>query len=232
MLKKSLALLPGLLDDRAIWAPVIERLSDVAAVTVPDLSQQETIAGMARAVLEEMPERFALAGLSMGGYVALEIMRQAPASVERLALVDTSARPDAAEQAARRMRLIDEVEHGRFKGIRASLLPNLIAQSRLGDAALAQSLFAMAERVGKDAFIRQQNAIMARIDSRPFLRFIACPTLIIGGREDQITPPPVLEELADGIAGAKLVLLEDCGHLAPIERPDEIAEALRAWLKQ
>jgi pimeloyl-ACP methyl ester carboxylesterase len=229
-MRKPLALLPGLLDDRAVWEPVAERLGDIATVTVPNLTRQETIAGMARAVLEEMPERFALAGLSMGGYVALEIMRQSPASIDRLALVDTSARPDTPEQTARRHALIAEVEQGQFRGIRASLLPSLVARARLNDLALAETLFAMAERVGKEAFIRQQQAIMARVDSRPILPAIGCPTLVLGGREDALTPPAVLEEMAAGIPGARLEIIEECGHLAPLECPDAVAAHFRNWL--
>src|SRR5262249_20236448 len=205
---------------------------EVSQVTVPDLTHHETIAGMAREVLEEMPERFALAGLSMGGYVALEIMRQAPDRVERLGLVDTSARPDTPEHAGRRLAFIGEAEQGRFRGIRTSLLTSLIAQSRLHDKLLTEAMFAMAERVGKDAFIRQQRAIMERIDSRPFLHYIDCPTLVLGGRLDAITPVGVLEELASGIAGTELVLIEDCGHMAPLERPDLVAEAMRGWLNR
>lgn len=225
-----LALVPGLLLDAALWRAQIAALSDIAACRVPDLTTQDSIAAMARSVLDMMPERFALAGLSMGGYVAFEVMRQAPQRVGLLALLDTTARPDTPEQTRRRRGLAELARKGRFKGVTHTLLPLLVHESRLHEAAMTDEIFAMAERRGRDAFLRQQAAIMGRPDSRPTLLRIACTTLILCGRQDALTPLDGHEEMARRIPSARLVVIEDCGHLAPMERPEAVTDALRDWL--
>ena len=225
-----LVLLPGLLCDQALWQAQIDGLADLAQCRVADFTTQDSVAAMARSVLEMMPERFALAALSMGGYVAFEVMRQAPERVTRLALLDTKARPDTPEQTQRRKGLIALAEKGRFKGVTPRLLPLLIHASRLEEQALPAAVIAMAERIGKDAFLRQQKAILSRPDSRPTLVTITCPTLVLCGRQDALTPLDCHTEMAAGIADSRLVVCEDCGHLAPMERPDEVTAALRDWL--
>jgi pimeloyl-ACP methyl ester carboxylesterase len=225
-----LLLLPGLLCDAALYAPQIVALGDIAAPIVGDLTRHDSIADMAAAMLAEMPEYFSLVGLSMGGYVAQEIMRRAPHRVSRLALLDTSSRADTEEQHARRRGLIELVGKGHFKGVTPQLLPSLISRERLADQALVGTVMGMAERVGRDAFLRQQTAIMGRPDSRPDLARIACPTLILCGRDDAVTPLALHEEMAAAISGAELVVVEDCGHLSSIERPDSVNAALRHWL--
>jgi pimeloyl-ACP methyl ester carboxylesterase len=225
-----LLLLPGLLCDAALYAPEIAALGDIAAPIVGDLTRHDSIAGMAAAMLAEMPEYFSLVGLSMGGYVAQEIMRQAPHRVGRLALLDTSARADSDEQHARRRGLIELAGKGHFKGVTPQLLPQLIGRDRLTDTALVDTIMAMAERVGHDAFLRQQTAIMGRPDGRADLGRIACPTLVLCGRDDAVTPVALHEEMAAAIPGAELVVVEDCGHLSTIERPEAVNAALRRWL--
>ena len=225
-----LALLPGLLCDAALWRHQVEALDGLADARVADLTGQESVAEMAAAVLEAMPERFALAGLSMGGYVALEVLRQAPERVLRLALLDTRAGPDTPEDAARRRGLIELAEKGEFKGVTPRLLPLFLHPARLEDAVLTGAVLAMAERVGRDAFIRQQKAILGRADSRPTLVRIACPTLVLCGRQDALTPVGDHMEMAAGIRDARLRVIDDCGHLATLERPDQVNEALSAWL--
>jgi pimeloyl-ACP methyl ester carboxylesterase len=225
-----LLLLPGLLCDAALYAPEIAALDDIAAPIVGDLTRHDSIAGMAAAMLAEMPEYFSLVGLSMGGYVAQEIMRQAPHRVGRLALLDTSARADSDEQHARRHGLVELAGKGHFKGVTPQLLPQLIARGRLTDTALVDTIMAMAERVGHDAFLRQQTAIMGRPDGRTDLGRIACPTLVLCGRDDAVTPVALHEEMAAAIPGAELVVVEDCGHLSTIERPEAVNAALRRWL--
>jgi pimeloyl-ACP methyl ester carboxylesterase len=225
-----LLLLPGLLCDAALYAPEIAALDDIAAPIVGDLTRHDSIAGMAAAMLAEMPEYFSLVGLSMGGYVAQEIMRQAPHRVGRLALLDTSARADSDEQHARRHGLVELAGKGHFKGVTPQLLPQLIARGRLTDTALVDTIMAMAERVGHDAFLRQQTAIMGRPDGRADLGRIACPTLVLCGRDDAVTPVALHEEMAAAIPGAELVVVEDCGHLSTIERPEAVNAALRRWL--
>jgi pimeloyl-ACP methyl ester carboxylesterase len=228
--KIPLLLLPGLLCDRALWEPQIAGLGDVAAPVVADLTQDTSIAAMARRALASIEGRCAVAGLSMGGYVAMEIMRQAPERVLRLALLDTSARPDTPAQTTRRHDLIALAQRGEFHGVTPRLLPLLIHPDRLKDKALTEAVMGMAAHVGKDGFLRQQAAIMGRIDSRPHLPRIACPTLVLCGRDDALTPPALAEEMASLIPGAILDLVDHCGHLSTMERPEAVTAALRQWV--
>jgi pimeloyl-ACP methyl ester carboxylesterase len=228
--KTALVLLPGLLCDQVLWRAQIRALDNVAEAEVADLTRDDSLEAMARRTLEAAPPRFALAGLSMGGYCALEMMRQAPERVERLALLDTGARADTPEQTARRRGLIELAEKGEFKGVTPRLLPLLIHPDRLEDAKLVGEVTAMAARVGKDAFLRQQMAIMGRIDSRPSLARIVCPTLVLCGRQDQLTPLALHEEMASLIAGARLDVIDHCGHLSSMERPEAVTAELRQWL--
>lgn len=230
--KTPLLLLPGLLCDAALWRGQSEDLADIAGPSVADLTHDDSVTAMARRVLAMAPPRFALAGLSMGGYVALEIMRQAPERVARLALLDTSARADTEEQTARRRGLIELAEKGEFRGVTPRLLPVFLHPDRLADQPLTEAVMAMTERVGKDAFLRQQRAIISRPDSRPGLPSIACPTLILCGREDQLTPLELSEEMAALIPAARLAIVENCGHLATMERPWEVSVLLRQWLTE
>lgn len=199
-------------------------------MTVGDLTRADSMAGVAESVLAAAPPRFALAGLSMGGYVSFEIMRRAPERVMRLALLDTSARADTPEQTEARRALIDLCDRGEFKGVTPRLLPRWIHPARLADTALTETVMAMTARVGREAFVRQQTAIMSRPDSRPGLSRIGCPTLVLCGREDQATPVEVHREMAADIANARLAVVPECGHLSPLERPAEVTAALRAWL--
>jgi len=228
--KMPLILLPGLLTDAALWRHQTETLSDLAEMTVADLTGEDQLGPMARRILADAPETFALAGLSMGGYLAFEIMRQAPERVRRLALLDTSFLADSVEQTARRRGLIDLARTGDFKGVTQRLLPLLIHPDRIRDAALTHAVMDMAGRVGRDAFIRQQTAIMNRPDSRHDLGLIHCPTLVLCGRQDALTPLSVHVDMAAGIPHAALVVIEDCGHLTPLERPHAISAVLRYWL--
>ena len=225
-----LVLLPGLLCDERLFAPQLPALTAETDVTVADLTRDGTIAAMAERVLAGAPPRFALAGLSMGGYVALEILRRAPERVAKLALLDTQARADTEEARSRRRGLMQLAEKGEFKGVSLRLMPFFIHRDRLGDRELTGTVQAMAESVGREGFLRQQAAIMARPDSRPDLPAIACPTLVLAGREDAVTPPERQHEMATAIPDATLVLLPRCGHMAPLERPGAVARQLLLWL--
>jgi pimeloyl-ACP methyl ester carboxylesterase len=228
--KPTLILLPGQLCDGALWAAQIDGLADIAEIVVADLTLDRTIAAMAERVLAQAPSRFALAGLSLGGYVAFEIIRRAPERVSRLALMNTSARPDTGDQAARRRANLKSLDVGTFKGVTPRLLPSILHPEHVTDPAMAAVVLAMTERVGRVAFELQQAAILGRADSRPTLATIRCPTLVIGGRADRVTPLPLQEEIAAGIAGARLEVLEICGHLAAIEQPDTVTTLMREWL--
>lgn len=233
MSKNKLVLLPGLLCDERLWANQVDALADVADVSVADITFEDNIPDLARAILRRAPEKFSLAGLSMGGYVAHEIMRQEPNRIERLALVDTSARADTPENTKKRKSMMDLAMHGKFKGVTPLLLPNLVHPDHVKKAGVGDVVQQMAESVGKDAFLRQQTALMHRVDSRPDLANINCPTLVLCGREDVLTPVEVHQEMANGIGdNAKLVVVEHSGHLAPLEQPRVVTNAFKKWLEQ
>lgn len=228
--RTALVLLPGLLCDARLWKSQADGLGDIADIIIADMTLDDTMAGMAARALDGAPDRFALAGLSMGGYVALEIMRQASEKVTKLALLDTGARSDSPEQTSRRKDLIALAGRGEFKAVSPRLLPLFVHQSRLSDNVLIDEIADMADSVGKAAFLRQQKAIMGRPDSRPDLADIECPTLVVCGRQDVLTPPELSEEIARLIPGAGLTLIDDCGHLSTMERPGAVTAAMRSWL--
>jgi pimeloyl-ACP methyl ester carboxylesterase len=225
-----LLLIPGLLCDADLWQNQINHLKDIADITVANTTCPDNIKDIAARVLAFSPPQFALAGLSMGGYVSLEIMRQAPQRVLKLAIFDSSARADTPEQQKRRRILLAMSREGQFKGVTPRLLPLLIHPDRIADTALTTIISNMAERVGRAAFQNQQTAILNRIDSRPFLKRITCPTLIVGGVQDAISPPELLQELADGIVNSQLELIDRCGHLSTLEQPDQVNHLMYHWL--
>jgi pimeloyl-ACP methyl ester carboxylesterase len=216
--RQQLVLIPGLLCSPALYADQMAALSDIADITVADHTKHDTMAAIATSILAKAPPTFALAGLSMGGYIALEIMRQAPGRVTKLALLDTNAEADPPERAPIRRALCARAD---MEGI---------APDRLSDTALVAVVAQMAATVGITAFRRQIEAIITRVDSRPSLAAIRVPTLVLVGRDDQATPVAQSEEIARGIRGSRLVILEHCGHLTTIERPAEVTAELRVWL--
>ncbi len=228
--RQPLVLVPGLLCDAELWAHQIGHIEDIADSVVGDTRHDDTIAGMAERILKAAPKTFALAGLSMGGYICFEIMRRAPERVTKLALLDTAAQPDDDERRQRRMELMKLAEIGEFKGVAPRLLPQFIHPDRLTDGTLTDTIMDMTQRVGRDAFLQQQQAIMGRADSRPTLATIAVPTLVLCGREDILTPVERHVEIAKGIAGARLCIVEDCGHMSTMERPQAVTAMLRDWL--
>ncbi len=231
MPKPRLLLLPGLLCDARLWQDQAASLSSDHHCIIADLTQDDSIGAMAARAIAAVEGPFALAGLSMGGYVALEVMRQAADRVTRLALLDTSARPDTPEQARRRRGLISLSRKGAFRGVTPRLLPELLHPAHLATP-VAETVMAMAERVGRDAFIRQQLAILSRPDSRPDLPRIAVPSLVGVGSGDRLTPPLLAEEIAAAIPGARLVFFQKSGHLPPLEEPEAVTVALRDWLRR
>lgn len=223
----DLLLLPGLICDERLWRDVIAGLD--ARSIVADLTQDDSIGAMAQRALAAAPARFALAGLSMGGYVAFEIMRQAPERVTHLALLDTSARADEDARKETRRKGIEMVGQGKFIGVSRGLLGSLVAPQHMGTP-VAGDVQAMSERVGQAAYMRQQVAIMNRVDSRPTLGDIQVPTLVGVGESDKLTPPELAEEMAAGIAGSELVRFPDSAHLPTMENPSAVVEAMKAWL--
>lgn len=227
---QHLLLIPGLLSDYALWQHQIDALSDIATCHVADSATHNRIDLIAKDILAKAPERFALAGLSMGGYLALEIMRQAPERVERLCLLNTSARQDTPEQRQRRSILLSLSTRGTFKGVTPRLLPLLIHPERISDVVLTQTIMDMAERVGREAFQNQQTAILNRIDSRPYLKDIKCPVQLVGGMQDAISRPEYMEEMETLIPHARLAMLDGCGHLSTMEHPEKTTAIMRVWL--
>lgn len=226
----DLVLVPGLLCNRELWAHQSANLAHVVRITIADVVQDISIAAMAQRLLAAAPPVFAMAGLSMGGFVAQEVMRQAPERITRLALLNTSARPDSNEQVIRRRALIKLSRKGQFRGVTPRLLPLLIHPKRLDDALLVKRITAMAEDVGQAGFVLQQTAIMGRVDGRPSLAKFKCPTVVIGGADDIITPPEVMREIAALVPSASCHLLPGCGHLSTMEEPEAVTALLAGWL--
>jgi pimeloyl-ACP methyl ester carboxylesterase len=232
MSKEPLVLIPGLGCTAALFEPQIARLSPERSILMADHTKDESVAAIAERLLGTAPERFALAGLSMGGYVALEVLRQAPARIARLALLDTSARPDTDEARANRRNLIQLAKQGRLDEVHAALWPRLVAPAHQSDERLEEIVRRMLQETGPDAFIRQQTAIMGRLDSRPFLSSIEIPTLVLVGAEDLITPQEIAREMAEAIEWASLVVVPGSGHLSSLESPEAVSEALQEWLSR
>jgi pimeloyl-ACP methyl ester carboxylesterase len=226
----TLILLPGQLCDEALWDSQARALSDIARVRVADLTLDDSVGAIAERVLAAAPAEFAVCGLSLGGYVAFEILRRAPDRVTHLALLNTSARADEAYQAEKRLLRVTAARIGTFKGVTPHFLPSIVSPANAANPAIADVVLAMTERVGRVAFERQQMAAITRADCRDLLPAIAVPTLVIGGREDRVTPPALQEEIASGIPGARLMLLDNCGHLAPLEQAETVTQAMRHWL--
>ena len=222
--------LPGLICDAALWRPVTEGLRDVVAPMVADLTLDDSVKAMAARTLAAAPERFNLVGLSMGGYVAFEIMRQAPERVERLALMATSALADSPEATANRRAGMKQIGEGKFIGVAGSLLPKLVHPDHV-DGEIGRLVQDMSERVGGEAFMRQQEAIIGRPDSRATLATITCPMVMIVGEDDILTPVEQAQIIHQGIKGSNLFELDYCAHLPPLEQPDAVNAILRDWLK-
>jgi pimeloyl-ACP methyl ester carboxylesterase len=224
-------LVPGLGGSPRIYAPVEPALWRHGPVTVANHIRDDNMGAIARRILAEAPPRFALAGHSMGGYIAFEIVRQAPDRVAKLALINTQARPDTPEAVTRRRGQIARARAGEYHAVLDELFPGFVHPSRREDGALRKLVHDMGDDIGAEAFVRQQTAIMNRPDSRPTLAFIRIPTLVLTGEEDNTIPNSLSKEMAEGIHGAILTIIPHCGHLPQLEQPQATAEALVEWLR-
>ena len=226
---ESLILVPGLGSDGAVWERTIAALGDRADCTIGDTLSDGSLAGMAQRILAAAPERFALAGVSMGGMVALEIWRAAPERVTRLAIIDSNPRPDTPEGAALRRQQI--------AGARAPGDPRARAEASLAylihpnaGADVREAIVAMSLRVGMEIYARQSEAVLNRADQRPVLATITVPTLVVMGADDAMIQRDRADEIFAAVPGAELAVIPDCGHLPPIEAPETTAELLAHWL--
>lgn len=230
MERKALLLLPGLLCDASLFTHQAGALADAVDIGVGDLSLADSIATMADEVLARAPAQpFVLLGMSMGGYVAFEILRRAPKRVQALVLLNTSARPDTAEASETRRRLVRRAQ-GNFPLVVELLARRMAFGGHANTPEVGGAFQAMAASLGVEVFARQEQAIIERPDSRPLLPSIRCPTLVIGGLDDQVTPPALQREMARAIPQADLELIEACGHLSPLEQPERVTAILRDWL--
>jgi pimeloyl-ACP methyl ester carboxylesterase len=221
---------PGLLCTEALYAPQIAALSGKTECIVADHTRHDSMRAIVESILETAPERFTLIGLSMGGYIALEMAEQAPERMEKLVLMDTSAQSERPEQTAFRRELMAAAREEGLAPVTDRLMPILVAESHLSDAALMATVRKMAIDVGVDAFVRQQTAIIGRKDARPDLADITCPTLVVCGDVDKLTPPELSQEIADGIANARLELIAGSGHLTTLEKPEAVNALLADFL--
>jgi pimeloyl-ACP methyl ester carboxylesterase len=226
-----LVLVPGLLCSARLYAAQIAALWPLGQVTVANHRREADMASIAASILRDAPPRFALAGLSMGGYIAFAIMRLAPERIAKLALLDTSARPDQPEQKEGREKFIAMAQAGKLNDIVDTLTPRFLHREHPNYEGLKRIVSDMAADTGADAFVRQTKAIMGRADSRPLLSAIRCPTLVLVGGDDVLTPPELSKEIAAGISGAKLTIVPDCGHLSTLEQPEAVNAALSEWLR-
>ncbi|WP_186074519.1 alpha/beta fold hydrolase [Burkholderia gladioli] len=225
-----IVLIPGLLCTAEVFAPQIPALWPYGPVTVASTLEGDSIAAMAAAILASAPPRFALAGFSMGGYLAHEILRRAPERVTRLALLSTSARADQPIQVEMRQALLEAATHGDYDTVLANATLNTAHVSLRRDPVFAATKRRMAADIGRAAFARQTAAVIGRPDSRCELPSIAVPSLVLVGDSDPVTPPEFAREMAEAIPGAKLVIVPECGHTSPLERPEAVNAALRDWL--
>jgi pimeloyl-ACP methyl ester carboxylesterase len=225
-----LLLVPGLLCSARLYASQIAALWPHGQVTVADHRRDDTMEAIAARILKDAPPHFALAGLSMGGYIAFAMMRLAPERIAKLALLDTSARPDTPESKVGREKFIALAEAGKLNDIVETLTPRFLHKSHANNEPLKKIVRDMASATGAEAFVRQTKAIMTRPDSRPLLSEIRCPTLMLVGDGDELTPPELAKEIAAGISGAKLVVVPGCGHLSTIEQPEAVNAAMIDWL--
>lgn len=227
---QAILLVPGLNCSARLYEAQIPALWQFGPVQVAEHRREDSMAAIARSILEHAPPRFALVGLSMGGYISFEILRQARDRVTKLALLDTAAGPERPEQTERRQKFIAMTREGKANEREDIMWPTLVHESRLNDEALRLAVRQMHQENGAEAYIRQQTAIMGRPDSRPLLPSLDMKTLIVVGDTDQLTPPAAAKEMAGLIPKAKLEVLPGCGHMSTMERPDRVTKLLLEWL--
>lgn len=227
---RHLILCPGFMTDRALWSRMEPGLAELGTATFADLSGTDDLEVAARDILADAPDRFVLIGFSLGGFVAREIMRQAPGRVSGLVLMNSSARPPRPEITKRNAFLIGHTREKGFRGLSSDAVKKAFHPDRREDQALIQEVKDMALRMGAEAFIKQLS--IQRRDGRTDLAAITCPTLVIWSRQDKLRSLKESEEMADAIAGAQMEIIEDCGHMTPMEAPEAVLSLLRDWMER
>lgn len=227
----KIVLIPPLLCSPLAYAPVLDTVWTRGQVTLADTRHDVTIAAMAGRILRENVGEIAVLGTSMGGYVALEVIRQAPERVTALALVSTSARADTTEQVQARVRQSALVEGGHFDALIDAAFLGVVAPGNESDDALLASWRSMTTPVGADAFLRQQRAVVERADLRYILPSITCPTAIIHGAQDRLIPLDAAEEIAEALPTARFTVVEGAGHFLFHEQPAAARDAISSWLQ-
>jgi pimeloyl-ACP methyl ester carboxylesterase len=224
-----------LICDQSAWQPQIDALADVTICTCADYGSLDSLTSMAVAVLRTAPERFSLAGHSMGGRVALEIYRLAPRRVARIALLNTGYLPLATgtageEETGKRGELVALARSEGMRAMLAQWLPPMIDSRRINDTVLVNAIMEMMSRKTPEIFAAQVQALLARADASAVLEQIHCPALLLTGREDGWSGPAQHAAMSAKITGSQLVIVPDCGHMSMLERPEAVSAALRAWL--
>jgi pimeloyl-ACP methyl ester carboxylesterase len=234
----NLVFVPGLLCDRTVWKPQIKALKDLARIQVADHRELDSLSAMAEKILADAPAKFAVAGHSMGGRVALEVVRRAASRVTGLALLDTGYTALApgeagAKEAAARLELL---ALARQSGMRAVgelwLAIPMVHTARLKDRKLVESILQMVERRTPDQFAAQIRALLHRPDATMLLPMISCPALVLCGQDDAWAPLSTHRVMAQLIRHSTLVSVPDCGHMCTMERPEAVSGALRTWLER
>jgi pimeloyl-ACP methyl ester carboxylesterase len=232
---EPLVLLPGLMCDQTVWQGQIDALSDAAECTCMDWGHLDSLPAMAEHVLRLAPPRFSLAGHSMGGRVAFQVVRLAPERVTRLALFNTGADPKpaaaAGEEEERKRRALLQVAKGQgMRTMALQWLPGMMKPGGMANAELVETIVSMIARNTPQVYEAQMMALLNRPDARPGLAKIACPTLLLSAEGDSWSPPSRHEEMAKAIPNSRLVIIPDAGHMAPMEQPAAVAAAMREWL--
>lgn len=222
----------GLNCSARVYIPQLPALWQFGPVQIADHRRGSTMTEIARSILERAPQQFALVGFSMGGYISLEILRQARDRVIKVALIDTAAAADRPDQTEKRLKNIAMTREGRAAEREEAIWPLMVHESRLNDESIRNVVREMHKETGSEIYINQQTAIQGRADSRPLLKDLDMKTLIVVGDSDQITPPDASKEMHELIRGSKLDIIPNCGHMSTLERPDRVTKLLVEWLAE
>lgn len=232
VLRQPLLLIPGTLCDDRMWQHQVADLEALCAgIQHADITRADSVAAIARQVLRDAPGQFSLAGFSMGGIVAMEIWRQAPHRVLRLALLDTNARQEEPARLQLRLQQMEWARQGMLRDVVVEeLMPHYFSEEHQNNGVLREAIMDMALSLGIRVFLRQCQALNSRPDSTNTLASINCPCLVLCGAEDRLCPPALHRVMAAAIPGAELAIIEHSGHFSPLEAPGRVNAAMRQWL--